>query len=373
MPVDPTRSSSSRRPQRKISEEEAKEIELKRIKGELSCAECRRLKLRCDKKEFFRRVKGLGKSQDQRNAQEPDDSFRFILADTDQLHKKIADMSHRIRQLEDALAILQSTVSDQRHPLLDDDLLKLKFGPEATRSQHQHLAPAPTVEQNLAHSIDALGTLTLGDSGDVKYFGRSAGSEADEESDDEDTEEDPPSALMNMEIKNFTKHFPFSKPKPSLCATIAFLESLLPTEDRALALGDSYIKHAANFFRPIKRDELFDSFMPGIYKAAAARRSGSEGPGSPETAKAGPGSSGITKNSPHALATLFFLFALGALLDLGLPPYNTEALHYYELGRAALDLREIHDSPQLDTVQALGLMATYHFTCSSYERKRREK
>lgn len=83
-------------------------------------------------------------------------------------------MSHRIRQLEDALAILQSTVSADRHPLLQDELLKIKFGPEAPESrQTAHLDGDKETKQ----SIDALGTLTLGDSGEVKYFGRSAGSE----------------------------------------------------------------------------------------------------------------------------------------------------------------------------------------------------
>lgn len=99
----------------------------------------------------------------------------FILADTEQLHRKISEMSNRIRQLEDALAILQSTISDQRHTLLSDDLLKIKFGAEALRSQR---SSSPGDDQdNPRQSIDATGTLTLGESGEVKYFGRSAGSE----------------------------------------------------------------------------------------------------------------------------------------------------------------------------------------------------
>jgi hypothetical protein len=52
MPPDPTppRPGSKRRVPRKYTEEELKDIEIKRLKGELSCAECRRLKLKCDKK-----------------------------------------------------------------------------------------------------------------------------------------------------------------------------------------------------------------------------------------------------------------------------------------------------------------------------------
>jgi hypothetical protein len=83
-------------------------------------------------------------------------------------------MSNRIRRLEDALAILQSTVAEEPHPLLADELLKIKFGPEASDG---HRASTGPEEQAAKQSIDALGTLTLGDSGEVKYFGRSAGSE----------------------------------------------------------------------------------------------------------------------------------------------------------------------------------------------------
>jgi hypothetical protein len=95
---------------------------------------------------------------------------RFILADTDQLHKKISEMSNRIRQLEDALAILQATVSDKPHALLSDDHMKIKFGSEA-------ILPKTEEEDVKEGSLDALGTLTLEDSGESRFFGRSAGVE----------------------------------------------------------------------------------------------------------------------------------------------------------------------------------------------------
>ena len=89
---------------------------------------------------------------------------RSILADTEQLHRKISEMGQRIRQLEDALAILQSIVSTEPHPLLGDGLLSIKSSPVKY--------PDP-----LAETMDAFGTLTIGDSGESKYFGPSAGSE----------------------------------------------------------------------------------------------------------------------------------------------------------------------------------------------------
>jgi hypothetical protein len=54
---------------------------------------------------------------------------RFILANTEQLHSKIQEMSNRIRSLEDALRALHSQHSanaDEVHPLMRADLLGIK-------------------------------------------------------------------------------------------------------------------------------------------------------------------------------------------------------------------------------------------------------
>lgn len=67
---------------------------------------------------------------------------------------------------------------------------------------------------------------------------------------------------------------------------------------------------------------------------------------------------------PHLLAVLFFVLAVGALVDLTLPPYSAEAEKYYRLGRAALSLRSVFDSPEIETVQAVTLMAAYHSLAS---------
>ncbi|KAJ8515360.1 hypothetical protein ONZ45_g7194 [Pleurotus djamor] len=93
----------------------------------LSCNECRRLKLKCDR--IF-----PCQSCCKRGCAEicPDGALtsgkgsRFILANTEQLHDKIQQLSDRVRQLEEALEILQKQYSTLRHPLLTPDLLKIK-------------------------------------------------------------------------------------------------------------------------------------------------------------------------------------------------------------------------------------------------------
>jgi hypothetical protein len=75
-------------------------------------------------------------------------------------------MSQRIRQLEDALAVAHDSGDPQnRHPLLREDLLALKFGSDL----HQ-------VKEELDDEVSlSFGTLALTDSGGSKYFGVSAG------------------------------------------------------------------------------------------------------------------------------------------------------------------------------------------------------
>lgn len=82
-------------------------------------------------------------------------------------------MGHRIRELEDALAIYHSAASTEPHPLLREDLLAIKFGPE----RRQIAAEKPISQPSLQSAMAAFGTLTVGDRGDGKYFGPSAGTE----------------------------------------------------------------------------------------------------------------------------------------------------------------------------------------------------
>lgn len=59
----------------------------------------------------------------------------FILANTEELHTKIAEMSDRIHQLEDAVATMQTSFSSEPHPLLHPDLLRIKSSAELHRAQ----------------------------------------------------------------------------------------------------------------------------------------------------------------------------------------------------------------------------------------------
>jgi len=75
-------------------------------------------------------------------------------------------MSQRIRQLEDALSVTcNSEGRGERHPLLRDELLAVKFGS----------GPRSVSEDDDDQFTLSFGTLAVTDSGGSSYFGVSAG------------------------------------------------------------------------------------------------------------------------------------------------------------------------------------------------------
>ena len=88
-------------------------------------------------------------------------------------------MSDRIRQLEDALAILQSSVSRESHPLLRRELLDIKSGltlHSAINLKHPQTTIEEAQDEEAAY-VDAFGTLAVRDDGAATFYGRSAGTE----------------------------------------------------------------------------------------------------------------------------------------------------------------------------------------------------
>ncbi|TFK76007.1 hypothetical protein BDN72DRAFT_756432 [Pluteus cervinus] len=339
MPVDASHTPHARRASRKLNAEE--DIELRRARGEISCAECRRLKLKCDKQLPCSSCVRRGCSSICPNGSlSTGQGTRFVLADTTQLHAKITDMGQRIRQLEDALAIMQASASSEPHPLLRDEFLGIKFGIETSNPQGQaHSEPQSEL-------VNAFGTLTVSDAGASKFFGPSGGSEAGAELQAEEStisNDDVPPVPLSADIARLVEVF------PSLGSVEQMMDGLfdqLPIQPRAWALCETYLQHVAWSFCPVMRDEIIDEFLTPIYKLVKAR----QGAGSDRQQ---------LRLSPHRLAVLFMIFALGALYDLTLEPSNDEAENFHLLARAALALKAIYDSPEMATLQAIALMA--HF------------
>ncbi|KAF7986990.1 hypothetical protein HWV62_63 [Athelia sp. TMB] len=263
--------------------------------------------------------------------------------ETQHLQLRIYEMSQRIQQLEDALASLQSGVSTEPHFLLRDDLLSIKILPEQPSSDE----PSPS-DNTLIETLEAFGSLTVYESGQSKYFGPSA---AGTETDDAELaagayrpETAAPELLNNLAAESFM-YRGYASDSDTFKSAMSMLFDLLPSSMRASSLCETYLENFSWNSQLVTRPELFADFLAPIYRAKKEHEVSVE--------------QAINQISPHKLAFLFLIFAQGALTDLTLPAYREEAERYHHYARAALALRSLINSPTVETVQAMVLMAQY--------------
>ncbi|KAI0698383.1 hypothetical protein BC835DRAFT_1269122 [Cytidiella melzeri] len=362
MPPDVSRPSASqkRKQSRKDNEDESfdsshqREIELKRSRGEISCAECRRLKIRCDKSIPCKSCQRRGCA-----ALCPNGSLatgqgtRFVLAATEHLHKRIAKMKDRIRQLEDALAILHAKGSNDTHPLLRDDLVAADTVEQELEDDIiANQSPLPT-----SNIIDAFGTLSVSEHGISRFFGPTGGTEASRLNSDSPSlpaspsigNQSPDSTRDSMtppiagELTRFSAAFPFS-PIGATADVHQMIITYLPPYDRTLRLAQAYVEGAAWLFRGLTPQQLVDEMIPFIYKQPM---------NIPE------GSPMHDYSGPHDIAVVFLACAIGTLIERDHENQTGEGEHYYHLARAALCLQPVLEKPSMVTIQALRLLSNY--------------
>ncbi|RDB15834.1 putative transcriptional regulatory protein C1F7.11c [Hypsizygus marmoreus] len=326
----------------------------KRRKGatRLSCAECRRLKLRCDRTipcgSCVKR--GCG-------AICPDGSLttgqgnRFVLASTQELHAKIEELATRVRQLEDALRSSHSHLSSEPHPLLSEELLRIKAPLQREPAPHRNNSTNPVKEEEQNPDVvDAFGSLSISLSGRTKYFGHIANSWyfLQNESPEEDDQADHLATLRSIlpaEILKRASAFPITPVNLSSDSERARLQDLfwyLPPAEKALELRSIYYSHAAWMYNPIS----FEAFDTQVYRQFYDP---SAGPSSEDSLLS------------HRLSLMFMVLAIGSLMNTSLPAYNLEAEKYHQLARAALFYNSLFEEPTINAVQALYLMTFYLF------------
>ncbi|KLO09678.1 hypothetical protein SCHPADRAFT_833710 [Schizopora paradoxa] len=329
-----------------------RETELKRQRGEISCAECRRLKLKCDKRVPCFQCTRRGCEGICPNGT-TSSSGVFVLADTDKLHQKLAEMSRRIRQLEDALQVEYGSRSTEAHPLLSDELLSVKGGIDQ-RSRGHASEPEGRFSETKADPseesyTEALGLLTISEGGAVRFLGTTDGEFSDEQDLDSVN-----AALLPAQIAQTSQMWPFTPlyaPKEDLRQMI---ESQLPTWERASALTEAYLQNLSWFFRPVDRQQIVEELLPTVFKRRRPNLSQSSFSDSPDIDG--------DLDEPvdlHDLALLLMVFACGAAGDLTLPPFNREAETYRQLARATLGLKNIFDGASLSAVQAVCFLGMF--------------
>ncbi|KAF9221421.1 hypothetical protein BS17DRAFT_803536 [Gyrodon lividus] len=327
----------------------------KRRKGatRLSCAECRRLKLRCDRvipcSSCVKR--GCG-------AICPEGSLttgqgnRFVLASTQELHEKISDLCNRVRELEDALRSSHSLVSPDKHPLLTDELLQIKAPLQREPPNHRNTPKAEIKEEEQnGEIVDAFGSLSISASGGAKYFGSIANSwyflqnEAPEE---QETEIGRLVALQNIlspEILSRSGAFPIVPNSHPLEVENVRLRELfwyLPESSTAQHLCQVYYVLGAWMYNPISEQDFYEEIYTLFYAPNA-------GPPSDDPLLS------------HKLSLMFMILAIGSLMDIKQPAYNIEAEKYHQLARATLFQSSLFEDPTVSAVQTLFLMTFYLF------------
>ncbi|KAF8802362.1 hypothetical protein BYT27DRAFT_7173121 [Phlegmacium glaucopus] len=308
----------------------------KRIRGEIACAECRRLKIRCDKTVPCSTCVKRGCGVLCPNGTiPPGEGSRFVMAATDHLHHKLRRLEMRMGYLEDALAIIHSSESDRPHPL---------FGlPDDAEEEEGHLFKA--VSEEPLPPTNALGTLCPDAQGGSHPYRPSGGSETLSMSTDRGItprrptgplfqELDP--SYLPPEINHCYQIFPLSPPNDITPSVQPVIESFLPSIDRAITLCDTCYEHLSWMFQIVSRDKLVNELIPIVYKQTSIAY------------------------GPHDLAFLLVVFAIGSLVDLNLPPYNLEAQHYYRLSRATLALQPVLGAHSIVTIKVLHLMSAYN-------------
>ncbi|KAK7028823.1 hypothetical protein VNI00_014836 [Paramarasmius palmivorus] len=331
----------------------------KRIRGEIACAECRRLKIRCDRiVPCTTCVKRGCAALCPNGTIPPGQGSRFVLAATEHLELELAKLEARQYALEDALAIAQAAVTDEPHPLLatkeareeaekaGEECNKDSETPPIGRSQVStpDIKIEDTSEEQGPKPPDALGTLYIARGGVARFFGPSGGSESlllgtSQGSSPSisrfDRLPELDASYLPDEILRCCDCFPLTPNIPT-SSIQASIESFLPPIERAIALCDTFLEHLSWMFHIVSRQEIVGRIIPAVYKQ-----------------------NGLPYG-PHQLALMLVVLGIGALVDLNLEPYNLEAQHYYRLTRAAMALQSVLTQPSVVSVKALHLMSIYN-------------
>ncbi|KAF8508017.1 fungal-specific transcription factor domain-containing protein [Hysterangium stoloniferum] len=306
-----------------------------------SCAECRRLKLRCDRVFPCESCRKRNVAALCPNGSLPPRP-RLLAEDAVKLSKTIAELTNRCRQLEDALRTLQAKYSNDNHPLLETKFLP-SYGSDALTSP-VHESFNPDDDQDDIDSIqDSLGTLTIDSSGNSNFLGRTAGMHSD----------DPEMRdLLPREIQNIVGQ---SLPSPIMFANLANdrvqvlerMKEYLPASGKAWALCETYFQHAAWLCHPVTR-ECMDEIFALVYNPSptSSHREENDVRARPEA---------------HELSLIFMVFSVATLLDLSFPPNNMDAEFYHQLARAGLSCASILVEPTVPAIQTLFLMSYYHW------------
>ncbi|KAI6114167.1 hypothetical protein F5141DRAFT_1187796 [Pisolithus sp. B1] len=246
----------------------------------------------------------------------------FILANTEQLHAKIIQMSDRIRQLEEALGSLQVKCAQEPHPLLHQDLLRIKnslelYSPQTPTSRLSHIdSPQhPPANDRRRHSIPDTG---------LSRKSEEASSTGDIVLDD---------SYLCPEIEKLSRTFPYPCLPNNLMRES--IHRMLPPREEAEHLCAQARLNALWQYNLDPSETWLPNLVHHVYTTP------------------------VRELSFRRLSLLFIMMAMGTLVDLNQQNDSPRAELYHRLARASLCEMNLMDEPSLDLLQTLFYMIWY--------------
>ncbi|KAF9473435.1 hypothetical protein BDN70DRAFT_885835 [Pholiota conissans] len=299
-------------------------------KAPLSCCECRRLKLKCDRSFPCASCKKRGCAEIC-----PDGVLvsgkgtRFILANTEHLHSKIQEMSDRIRSLEDGLQTLYSEHAsdpDEPHPLMQPELLGIKSTMGLYSGTQNSSADSPPKSNN-----------GNGQRMDIDPAKVERGSSEDTLASPDHhalrtMDESTSQAQMAAEIVRLSHNFPLSdtiSPEGNLRLR-QYIRSHLPPREEADYLWEQARQNALWQYNPHSSSTFYPNLAYHCY------------------------TSDVASLSPRRLALLFMILAVGCLVDIpNREPDHPDAEKYHQFARASLCEIPVMEETNVETITAL--------------------
>ncbi|KAI9511888.1 fungal-specific transcription factor domain-containing protein [Russula earlei] len=297
----------------------------------VSCAECRRLKLRCDRKVPCERCAKRGCA-----AICPDGTLArrnrgTVSANLEQLHAaQVERMSRRIRELEQGLDQVYSTISNEKHPLLNDEAM-VASGPSTPQV---FATPSPIHSVYQDDIINHIGTLNIGPKGSSCFYGATARGEFLLRT---GRQKRDTSYFRHTRLSQRVLSVPFMEASPELIAPDIrqIVYDHLPSFEDARGACELFLNCSSYMASSLTREELLH-ILEIVYQNKSADLE-------PPT---------------HHLSLLFVVLALSRLL-YGENNYTVDSQDYFMLSRVALTLDSPVTTTTVTAVQTIVYMIEY--------------
>ncbi|GAA5820480.1 hypothetical protein JCM3770_005543 [Rhodotorula araucariae] len=323
----------------------------------LSCAECRRLKLKCDRvfpcsacrKRDCADICPVGTAKPPGRAVRIAAEFGALLRRVDELESIVRELGAAERipaplNLEEATKRSTSITKALEAEIERGDRGAGAVGGAQENAAHKEddLVDAEGEDEEEANEdavqsvLVGIGSLSIAESGRTRFLGTSAGSAYYyEENGAHDTDSVHSSSLDESLADDITR-LPYIQlgtayPKGS---ELERLRGYLPDEADGRLLSENYWKYLSFQFTPIEEDVFWNDYLPSAY----------------------------TSHDPHGtkLAAVFIILSLGCLFDPAAPATpNADAHHYFVLAHNTLAASRFLANSTLAGIQTLQLSANF--------------